>query len=267
MDAKKQIVTPKKAAEWIKRNVNNRPLSQGTVAQYARAMGHGAWKVNGDAIRFNGNGDLLDGQHRLHACIKSGKSFETYVISGLEHDAFDTIDQGKKRTIGDVFSRQGYKHYSTLAAAVRWIWIYENLAADAKSCRTPFPVRPDEANEVLEKHPAVHAAVEDARKFASCRMIHPGLLAFLVYYTSIADEHLSKLFWQGVCDSTGLKKGDAAYLLNKRLRENISATTTLPTETIAALCIKAWNASYLDKPLGTLKWHSDELFPRFAKKR
>lgn len=95
----KESITPKKAAEWLKRNVANRPLSQRTVTNYATAMADRAWKLNGDSIRFNGSGDLIDGQHRLTGCVKAGVPFDSYVIRGLDHDAFDTIDQGRRRTI------------------------------------------------------------------------------------------------------------------------------------------------------------------------
>jgi hypothetical protein len=78
----KETVTPKKAMEWLKRNIANRPLSPVTVNNYARAMSDRAWKLNGDCVRFNGNGDLVDGQHRLTACVKSGQSFETYIVRG-----------------------------------------------------------------------------------------------------------------------------------------------------------------------------------------
>lgn len=60
---KKETITPKKAMEWLQRNVANRPMSHKRVLGYAQAILAGAWKVNGDCIRFNGNGDLIDGGH------------------------------------------------------------------------------------------------------------------------------------------------------------------------------------------------------------
>ena len=68
-------VTPHLASKWLQKNSCNRPLSQNTVYRYADAILSGEWKLNGDTIRFDSNGTLIDGQHRLHACVKAGKSF------------------------------------------------------------------------------------------------------------------------------------------------------------------------------------------------
>jgi hypothetical protein len=263
VNVSKETITPKKAMEWLKRNVQNRPLSQSLVNHYGKAMAVGEWKLNGDTIRFNGNGDLIDGQHRLTACVHSGKSFESYVIRGLAHDAFDTIDQGRKRTIGDVFARQGYKHYITLASAVRWLWVYENIQAGKPNVFRET-IRADQANDVLEKHPALHAAVEKARRFGGGKqkLIHHGALAFLIYYTGQKDEARADEFWSAVVESAGLKRESPAYLLNKRLIANLGSVAKLNGETITALAIKAWNAFRTNKPCGTLKWSDGEEFPK-----
>lgn len=262
MNINKVTVTPKKAAEWIKRNVANRPLSQSTVNSYAKAMTAGAWKLNGDAIRFNCNGDLIDGQHRLHACIKSGKSFDSFVIKGLQQEAFDTIDQGKKRSISDVFARDGYKHYTALAGAASWLFRYS--AGDL--CYRGGPaIRPDEAHELLERHPGLHAAVDLACRLRSQQaLLGPALLAFLIYMCSQKDEQRAESFWTSVITGVNLVRGSAAHLLNKRLVSNYGSVAKLHSTTVCALCIKAWNAHIKNKPCGTLKWVDGEEFPKFA---
>lgn len=248
-------VTPKKAGEWIQRNVNNRPVRRSRVDLYAGAMKSGAWKLNGDAIRFNGNGDLIDGQHRLLACISCGVPFETYVVHGIEHDAFDTIDQGDKRTTADVFSRHGYKHYTMLSAATRWVWRYEG------QMHRHGAMRSDEANDIIERHPALHTATQKASEKGRNGLINPGLLAFLDYWTGQKDQDRADKFWLSVAEGDGLEKGTAAYLLHKRLVSNLASVAKLDPTTIAALCIKAWNAFVTKKPCGTLKWGEQEEFP------
>lgn len=260
MQVQKETVTPRKSMEWLKRNVCNRPLSKKWVDGIAEAMTDGVFRFNGDTIRFNGNGDLIDGQHRLTACVQSGKPFEAYIVRGLEHDAFDTIDQGRKRTTADVFARQGYKHYTRLAAAVRWLWLYENFLSLGSSGQ-PRPIRSDEANDILEKHPAIHAAVEKSSTLARAKLINPGLLSFLIYFTSQKEEEKAVAFWSGVVESSGLKKDTPGYLLNKRLISNLGSQAKLHETVIAALAIKSWNSFRSGKPCGTLKWQSDEEFP------
>lgn len=257
MKITKETVTPKKAMEWLKRNVHNRPISQRQVNNYAATMEAGKWQLNGDTIRFNGNGDLIDGQHRLHACVQCGKAFECYVASGLDHDAFDTIDQGRKRTTGDVFARQGYKHYITLASAARNLWKYQNGYQNKTG-----QFRPDMANQLLEEHPALHAAVERACNLSAKQgLIHGGILSFLVYATSCVDEAGSEKFWSQVMTGEGLTKNMPAYWLRERLINNRGAVAKLDGDTIVALSIKAWNSFRAGKPLKVLKWMSEEEFP------
>lgn len=259
MNVTKETVTPKKAMEWLKRNVHNRPLSEATIGLYARAMLDGAWKLNGDTIRFNGNGDMIDGQHRLTACVQAGKPFETYVVRGLPHEAFDTIDQGKKRTTGDVFARAGYKHYSTLASAVRNLWQYQG---DQGYAAKYGALRPDIANDIIEKNPAIHAAVEFVRSNIGRKsLMHPGLASFLVYITSQIDEEQAKKFWTSIFVGEGLTKTSAAYWLRERLIGNLSSVAKLHNTAIAALAIKAWNSYRSGKPCKTLKWDNREEFP------
>lgn len=256
MNVTKETITPKKAMEWLKRNVHNRPLSNGTVDFYAKQMELGLWKLNGDCIRFNGNGDMIDGQHRLNACVRAGKPFESYVVKGLQHDAFDTIDQGRKRSMGDVFARCGYKHYNALAGTCRNIIKYE------AGFTSKTPVRPDECHEILEKYPAIHAAVEQALSFQRARaLMQPSLAGFLVFITTNIDEKKGKQFWDGVFGGEGLSKTMATYWLRERLIQNSSSVAKLSKDTIAALSIKAWNSFRSGKPCKNLKWGQDEAFP------
>jgi hypothetical protein len=259
MNIAKETVTPRKAMEWLKRNVNNRPLSKVQVDHYARAMAESQWKLNGDSIRFNGNGDLIDGQHRLHACVQAGKSFDSYIVRGLEHDAFDTIDQGTKRSIGDVFARQGFVHYKSLAAACRWLYIYRNGMLGRRK------LRPDEANKIIAENPGLHDAMHIAvQLYADKRLLNPSSLAFLIYECGQVDPDKSLAFWTAVCVGEGLTKGEPAHQLQRRLIQNLSSVAKLHNNTVTALAIKAWNAHRTRKPLGVLKWMSEEPFPTIA---
>jgi hypothetical protein len=73
----RMMVTPELAKQWLEANTHNRPLSEELVIAYMVDMLDGRWQYNGDAIRFDHTGRLIDGQHRLHACIEAGVPFET----------------------------------------------------------------------------------------------------------------------------------------------------------------------------------------------
>lgn len=77
-------VTPKRAKAWLGNNGHHRKVKKATVARYAERIEQGAWLLNGKTIVLDRNGRLIGGQHRLHACVKSGKPFQTLVVWGVD---------------------------------------------------------------------------------------------------------------------------------------------------------------------------------------
>lgn len=117
-----ETITPELATEYLETNVENqRKLSALVAGRYIASMKKGLWRVNGEAIKFDTNGKLCDGQHRLTACASSGCTIESLVIRGLDPDVFDSLDTGKQRSAGDVLRMMGVKSYSSVSGAVR-IW-------------------------------------------------------------------------------------------------------------------------------------------------
>jgi hypothetical protein len=114
------------AIEWLERNKLNRPLNHHRVRRYAEDMNSGDWTVTGDAIRFSKSGKLLDGQHRLWACVESGKSFSTVVYTGLPEEAQLVMDQGMARSRGSQLILMGHKRGRDLASACLAFWRMEN---------------------------------------------------------------------------------------------------------------------------------------------
>jgi len=73
---------------------------------------------NGESIVFDLRGDLVDGQHRLLAIIKSGKSYNIPVVTGVLPHSMATYDTGKNRSARDVLQMNGFKYYSPLASFI-----------------------------------------------------------------------------------------------------------------------------------------------------
>lgn len=259
----KETISPKKAMEYLKRNVCNRPLSRATWRGIKTDIEAGQYLANGETIKFNGNGDLIDGQHRLTACFEAGIPIETYVCRGLPHEAFDTIDQGKRRSIGDVFARQGHKRANQLAAAVRLTFWYANCLNGATEKRA---MRAHEANAVLAENPRLHEAADIAGHLYNVhdRLMGPGSLAFLIHECGRQDWNASVEFWTGVMSGVGLGKSDVAYMLRRRLIQNLSESAKLHSDVVTLLGAKAWNFHRAGKPCGTLKLVAGEAFPRIS---
>ena len=95
MQARIETITPEKASGYLKKNKNNRAVSAPLVSRMAREMREGLWAENGETIVFNGDGRLLDGQHRLMAVVESGETIRSLVVTRVPATAFQTIDTGK----------------------------------------------------------------------------------------------------------------------------------------------------------------------------
>lgn len=105
-------VSPDIAAQYLKTNINNRRISNKRVSQYAEDMKNGNWQLNGESIKFNKSGMLIDGQHRLNAIVQSKTTVQMLVTWGID-DNITALDRGQNRTTAQCLAFGGLD--STLA--------------------------------------------------------------------------------------------------------------------------------------------------------
>ena len=109
-----QQITPAEAAGWLEhRNGTNRRVREMVVRGFTREMRAGEWLVNHQGIAFDQKGNLLDGQHRLRALVRSNRPVRMLVSTGwpAKHEAvrsttMDTVDRGTPRTVVDMLELQ-----------------------------------------------------------------------------------------------------------------------------------------------------------------
>lgn len=85
---------------------NNRALRHTHILRLAEKMKAGLWRANGEVIKVDKYGTVVDGQHRLLAIIKSGVTVEMDIVYGLENDAVYSMDEGASRQLRDKVSRE-----------------------------------------------------------------------------------------------------------------------------------------------------------------
>lgn len=107
-------------------NTRNRQLGVRHATRIGKAISLNDYEVTGDTIKFNKVGLMLDGQHRLMACVKEKKPITTHMVFGLEDDVFDVIDQGKRRSAGDILSLSDVEYATMVAGMVRWVMWYND---------------------------------------------------------------------------------------------------------------------------------------------
>jgi len=81
---------------------NYRAIRRDRVNAFANEMKQGKWKKNGQTIVVGKSGKLQDGQHRLHAVIKSNSVIVAFII--FDADETNVYDIGLARSIKSMFN-------------------------------------------------------------------------------------------------------------------------------------------------------------------
>lgn len=219
------------------RNNGNRPPKPNKVQQFASDMDKGRWGLTGDTIKFGTDGRLLDGQNRLSASVRTGKTFRTHVVFGIDPGLFGRMDIGKPRNAADVLHIAGFKYASTLAAAIRWAHLLDTDPYSRETLQPEF---------VLELARTQYSDIEPFLKYGreiNTQFSHPaGQIAALVYKFSKIDSAKAKDFvraWQRGERSGKYQIIDTMQaLLHSQKANNNGRIHEL---TRAGVIIKAWN--------------------------
>ncbi|WP_017010251.1 hypothetical protein [Enterovibrio norvegicus] len=120
----------------INKENSNRRIKQRSVKQYAELMDKGRWCLNGEAIIFDADGELLDGHTRLAAAEKSSKGFITVMIWGItDTKAFANTNVGDNRSRSNVLEMAGVKVNAQVLSQVA------SLAKAFHSAHNPYAYR------------------------------------------------------------------------------------------------------------------------------
>ena len=151
-------ITPEMASDLLKKNYANRKISKPNYTHYMTDMINGNWQLNGETIKVAIDGELIDGQNRLTACVISGKSFRTVLITGLPNVVKKTIDSGKKRSFKDraTMDAIGTKHGAAVGSAINFM----ASLANKTSRKGQSILTHSEMFEVLEMHPKLWDSAE-----------------------------------------------------------------------------------------------------------
>lgn len=119
-DVKLVTITPEMAEIMLEKNIANRKVNQANVNRIAADMATGNYKLNGETIKISPNHEILDGQHRLLACVKSNMPFKTYIVYNVERETIGTIDMGKGRSVADSLNVMGCNIKSGIIPAMNF---------------------------------------------------------------------------------------------------------------------------------------------------
>jgi hypothetical protein len=245
------ILTPA-AAELLLKNHNfkNRGIKRHQKAFLQRQIDSGKFVYNGETIIVGDNMQILNGQHRLTACVSSGKSIEVLIVFGVPAKAFTTYDQGARRSGSDLLTIEGHKSCTILAGCLRQIDNYYKGAIGRAHANGPlgYEGRGDNSFtlELLSRYPDAERSVS---KMKGIHLTPPSVACALHYLFSKVDENQAEEFCDVVLQGFELGRGyhpigQSAGLLREwlvRAATGSKSKRTVPW-VIANVWIKAWNA-------------------------
>lgn len=261
----KEIITPDRAHELLKLNHNNRNLARRFVDRYASDMEAGLWRDVGDPLRFSKD-RLLDGQHRLHAIIKSGVTLEMWVVNDLQDDDITVLDTGKSRTLSDTLKWNGAANPSKSSPVVRAMCLLSqgiNLR-DANKCML--------STSVMAEFYSQHSELID-RSVRRGGNVHKRLglssgqwavaFAWLVYCGD--DDELADRFYALLAaEGSNLNPGSPILALRGWSTKRAINRVTLRRDELLIAVVKAYNAWIADTPIKVMRVSPDESLPEVA---
>lgn len=228
----------------------NRPVSRKYVKIYSDAMRNGKWVINGEAIQFSKEKELLNGFTRLNAIIDANIPIEMSVMYNIDKSTFDTFDTGKNRSTRDVFAVANIPNYSAASSIVNHYIDRVNNFNKRKILRRDaldeYYTTPDLYNEVT----ALASYYYKKNKLFNKSDIG-GDIIYLIknkkYSKDFVIDFFKKLFLEEENNNSMidvLRERLNYHSLNKKYSETFRLKH--------ALLIKAWNAYIAGKEFKTL---------------
>lgn len=252
-----ETIVPEKANEWLgTRNPNNRRLRDSLWRQYAADMAAGRWRLNGQPIIFDEHGNLLDGQHRLQACVFSKASFESFVHRNIRQDVFYTIDAGAKRTNADHLHRAGVANAGIVSATARWLHKYHDGTLENPGIK---PTVTQVQETALQHGREINEAFDYIKGLAVIKTLIPKAVAtFLFVVFARIDRQQAITFFDRLESGECGDRHAALTLLRNRLTLADKAGRRISSIEKLALAFKTWIYFRAAVPISRLVLHPNE---------
>lgn len=254
------LLTPAEAIKLLEANNLNRPLRQPHIERIAKQITGGKWRYNGDTIKIAINGDILDGQNRLWACVIADMPIETSIVDNIERDAFATIDTIRRpRSGADTLSVCGLdRHRMTVSGALSWLLRWQRGAFPA--IRVPKNrIENSDIEAAYEAHPAMVEAAERVRLLKGVLSLQ--IAAFLYYVFSNKAYDLADKFINAMANPAGMSASHPFFQYRFWLLQTKEKGNRNDPIMVIAHAIKAWNAAREGQTPKNIYWRSQGAHP------
>jgi hypothetical protein len=259
-----KLINKEIAKMLLKTNVSNRSLNSNNVSFLSKQMQEGAWLFDGQPIRLDTYGRLMDGQHRLQAIIDTNSSFEFVVISGLEPETFKVMDTGRGRTASDVFSISGVQNYAVASSISRFILAFQFNHYARSGGNGKKRISNTDALEFYNSNKYIKHICDNVifNYMSFNRIVSTSILGGVWFIFAEKNVTDAENFIEKLCQGNNLDSNSPIHLLRKKLTNNKMSFRKMSQKEVLALIIKTWNAVRLNKTVNTLRFDKErEKFP------
>ncbi len=234
-----ELVDASIAVDWLATMDKNRPVNSMTVNTYEKEIREGRWERNGEAIKFDDEGHLIDGQHRLKALARTIDTkntpdeiiLEMLVVRGLPPDSQLTMDQGRRRDAGQQLELLGHSRTKYSPVTVGQVVEF---------------VDDDEHRKELDM------VVAYRQRFKG-NPIRPAICAAMMLLFARKDADAADEFMDSFTSGANLAPGSPILALRQRFEKARYNREQLSDRDGMYYFIQAWNAWVKGRPLNKMQ--------------
>lgn len=256
-------VTPDIAQSILDMGSPNRNVSRIDVAKYAADMAAGNWTNTGEAIKFDQQGMLLDGQHRLSAIVKAGITVPLLFVYDIPRASQDVMDSGRKRSLADQLAMRGQKNCNRLAAGIKAAFhleVYGKPRANKNDSVVTML-------EWFESNLDIVNSIQPVSKALEAPVRYPAGLAIAMHFTmSKLGQEEANRFWHVLGYGAQDSGVGAIIVLREKMMmvaADIQRGRLTETNHRAAFTVQAWNAWLTGRDIKIFRYrpHLGDTFP------
>lgn len=260
-------IGPEFAEELLARNhKDQRGVRPYRVVQMASDMRRGAWGLSPDSIAISKSGQLLNGQHRLAAVVKSQKSQWFIVSKGWPEKSILVMDDITKRTDADAFRMlRGMPNATVVAALVKLVLAWKQMPDGAqtfrwRATRIAGLSRSDLLDEINRDPTIAESAAFARRHMWPCIAVtHCAFLHHL--FSQVSTPELAAEFLAKMISGESLAKRSPLMALRNYYINSKSRKKDIDVDDVTAVAVKAWNAWRSGAELVSVRWSMTEPMP------
>lgn len=241
----------------VNKQNKNRKLSRTKINKYVEAIKNGKWCLTGEPIIVSADGEILNGHHRLKACVEAGVGFIATITYGVTDDlSFAHIDVGNMRSRSQVLEMAGVKVSASVLSRVAMLAkafdMTKNLFDFRGTQGTSF--QPAEILSYVEDHEELALSVDFVSKIVKRHkresQVSEPIYAFAHYLiTQKLNQHTfnelpitPEVYLTRIISSLGLEsEDDVEYQVRNYLQSLVHESTSYSLLCKLSTIFKGWN--------------------------